>query len=330
MSGPSERQRKRDVPRDGLRYLFDFLIPAKHILQCIQQDACFPFRGFLFRFEGWPLCIHEKIIIQLSTLDWRVLRPGDFYLQVAPSRKNNPCVLVRYLSEDGQDVEELEVPKIAHASIFTMDWLDSVNGRRRGTPLERAAFLPQTRTYSGCPGRTWCARNSSAGRKGRSARLGWGSNVLTNKKAQQDESSHNQGIRIPVLGQSRGNQPLDDSDLEGEYVELADISLPRFFPQKGSLTQSISLNYRNKNKARTNGHMQNNNANAPFKSSTCSQTMICTKLIENLEDSYHPVILTPTTTQVASGTIAPNDSKSSRSEGTSSENAVVVPAAESD
>ncbi|XP_064191929.1 uncharacterized protein LOC135255103 isoform X2 [Anguilla rostrata] len=340
---------------DGLRYLFDFLIPAKHILQRIQQDACFPFRGFLFRFEGWPLCIHEKIIIQLSTLDWRVLRPGDFYLQVAPSRKNNPCVLVRYLSEDGQDVEELEVPKIAHASIFTMDWLDSVNGRRRGTPLARCLLAtdkdifrmpwedvvrpefisrPKRAERTAGVGKvegegTAQSQAQESQPSGRTTSFLANSNVLTNKKAQQDESSHNQGIRIPVLGQSRGNQPLDDSDLEGEYVELADISLPRFFPQKGSLTQSISLNYRNKNKARTNGHTQNNNANAPFKSSTCSQTMICTKLIENLEDSYHPVILTPTTTQVASGTIAPNDSKARCSEGTSSENAVVVPAAES-
>ncbi|XP_061102939.1 uncharacterized protein LOC133131582 [Conger conger] len=345
---------------DGLRYLFNFLIPAKRVLQRIQQDACYPFCGFLFRFEGWPLCLHDKILIQLSPLDGRVLQPGDFYLQVAPSQKSNPCVLVKYLSADRQDVEELEVPEIAQASIFTMDWLDSVNGQRSGPRLqccllatdrdvfrmpwedvvrpeyvsrpervEHTAAVGEVGGEGVAPSRV---QESQPSRR-RNAGLLANSHSLTNDEAMLGEDSPKQGIRIPVLGQLRGHSPLDDSDLEGEYVELADISLPRFFPQKGSLTQSISLNYRNKNKARTNSHTENNNANAnansPFKSKACSQTMVCTKLIESLENSYHPVILTASTAPTTGRTTASNNSMLSHLAGTTSEIAEAMPDVES-
>ncbi|KAL2088414.1 hypothetical protein ACEWY4_015313 [Coilia grayii] len=320
---------------DGLRYLIDFLVPAKHILQSIQQDACFPYCGLLFRHEGWPLCVHEKVIIQLASLDQRVLRPGDFYLQVAPAPKSSPRIAVRCLAEDGQHVEELEVPELAYTSIFTMAWLDSINQERAGAatlqhcllaadsdifrvPWEDVVhpeFISRPKAVPRSPTVTKSSREGDGDGTHRAGDEERGDSVATqdNKPAEQnkallidtsvaqkDSGRSNEVKLLPAQAPSKRDSVERGStdDSEGEYVELAEITLPRFSPQKGSLTQSISMNYRNFHKPRTTGCSppKAKPLQSPLKNGACSQTMVCTMLIEeNLNDTFRPVILTPTT-----------------------------------
>ncbi|XP_036440061.1 puratrophin-1 isoform X2 [Colossoma macropomum] len=318
---------------DGLRYLIDFLVPAKHILQSIQQDACFPYCGFLFRHEGWPLCVHEKVIIQLSSLDSRVLRPEDFYLQVAASTRRPPRITLNCLSANGQHVEELEVPELAYTSLFSMAWLDSIN-RERGddgrAALEHCLLSADNNIFrvpwedvvqpefiskppkvtqavlgngrlKGIDGR---GEDSDTEHEDSSTIFESGHGILIDTSMGQSEDRENQskGVKLlPALKEQSSkvssgrssSSAADDS--EGEYVELTEIELPRFSPQKGSLTQSISMNYRNLHKPQTPGpSLMQQNANPsqnPIKNTFCSQSMVCAMLIEeNLSDPFQPQI----------------------------------------
>ncbi|XP_078092184.1 pleckstrin homology domain-containing family G member 4B [Mustelus asterias] len=120
---------------DGLCCLLDFLIPAKRILETVQQEACTRYSSLLFRHEGWPLCLHERIVIQLSSFNIFLLRPGDFYLQIRPVGRQSTRIVLKCLSKDLCNVEEKLVPEVSYTNIFTAEWLEMINSERFGIPL---------------------------------------------------------------------------------------------------------------------------------------------------------------------------------------------------
>ncbi|XP_069817626.1 rho guanine nucleotide exchange factor 40 [Dendropsophus ebraccatus] len=127
---------ERTYREDPLRYTLEFLIPAKRILQNVQHQACSQYSGFLFFHEGWPLCLGERILIQLSSLPWHFLKPGDFYLQVVPYLECSPRLVLKCLSQDGSGVQEIVVPESSHSFIFSAEWLNSINKDRSSVRLE--------------------------------------------------------------------------------------------------------------------------------------------------------------------------------------------------
>lgn len=92
----------------------------------------------VFRCEGWPLCLHDKTVIQLAPVNPLLLRPGDFYLQVEPFGDQAARIVLKSLLEEGcREVEETPVPETSYPCIFTVEWLQDINEGRHGTPLSR-------------------------------------------------------------------------------------------------------------------------------------------------------------------------------------------------
>ncbi|TNN72625.1 Rho guanine nucleotide exchange factor 40 [Liparis tanakae] len=135
---------------DSLRYLLDYFVPAKHLLHKLQQHACSQYLGCLFLHSGWPLCLGEKVVVQLSTLDWRILRGNDFYLQVVPFSTRCPRLALKCLAPGGRTVQEILVPESQHPLVFTSEWLHSVN-KERGHKRELGGGL-DTCLVSTCDG----------------------------------------------------------------------------------------------------------------------------------------------------------------------------------
>uniref|UniRef100_A0A8C5U2P3 Uncharacterized protein n=1 Tax=Malurus cyaneus samueli TaxID=2593467 RepID=A0A8C5U2P3_9PASS len=120
---------------DGLCCLLQFLIPAKRLFERLRQAACAPYFNRIFLHEGWPLCLHEKVVVHLAPLNPLLLRPGDFYLQAEPCEEHTARVTVKHLSLDLRSVEETPVPEATHALLFTNAWLEEVNSTWAGAPL---------------------------------------------------------------------------------------------------------------------------------------------------------------------------------------------------
>uniref|UniRef100_A0A8C5IE55 Pleckstrin homology and RhoGEF domain containing G4 n=1 Tax=Junco hyemalis TaxID=40217 RepID=A0A8C5IE55_JUNHY len=265
---------------DGLHYLIDFLIPAKHILQCIQQDACAPYCGLLFRHAGWPLCIQDKIVIQLASIDWQILKPGDFYLQVVPSLKKPPRIVLKCLAKDKHNVEEVVIPEVSYTSIFTLEWLSTFNGERMGIALENCLLTTDEKIFR-VPwdkvvnpefiNKPKIIENNIISPEITEERsvlclstdhTECGSPDLRSQYLQELSSNRDNPVisTAPQLNEALVNgvctspvtQENLESDLEGEYVELAEVSLPRLGPQTGSVTQSLALSYFTQPRARVN------------------------------------------------------------------------------
>ncbi|CAN9512384.1 unnamed protein product [Ophioblennius macclurei] len=123
---------------DALQCLLDFLIPSKHLLESVQQAACAGFSDVVFRCEGWPLCLHDKTVIQLAPVNPLLLRPGDFYLQVEPFGDQAARIVLKSLLEEGcREVEETPIPETSYPCMFSEEWLQDINEGRQGTPLSR-------------------------------------------------------------------------------------------------------------------------------------------------------------------------------------------------
>ncbi|XP_022597521.1 uncharacterized protein LOC111219186, partial [Seriola dumerili] len=124
---------------DALRCLLEFLVPAEQILNIVQQAACDQYSDVLFLCEGWPLCLHDQVVIHLAPLNPLLLQPGDFYLQVTPFCDQSARIVVSSLLEEeglrAEVVEETPIPETSYPCIFSCDWLKEINQGRHGTPL---------------------------------------------------------------------------------------------------------------------------------------------------------------------------------------------------
>ncbi|XP_043116015.1 pleckstrin homology domain-containing family G member 4B isoform X2 [Puntigrus tetrazona] len=127
---------ERQYRGDGLRCFIDFLLPAKRILQTIKQESCLRFKGLLLYHEGWPLCLHEKVVLQLAPLHKVRLRQGDFYLQVVPLGRKAAKLVIKCLSGSGQAITEIPVAESMYGNVFTPDFLQNVARERNLHPLQ--------------------------------------------------------------------------------------------------------------------------------------------------------------------------------------------------
>uniref|UniRef100_A0A8C4YHH5 Rho guanine nucleotide exchange factor 40 n=1 Tax=Gopherus evgoodei TaxID=1825980 RepID=A0A8C4YHH5_9SAUR len=208
---------ERTYREDALRYTIEFLIPAKHILARIQQEACAQYSGFVFYHEGWPLCLHEKVVVQLSSLPWQQLCPGDFYLQVTPYLSRAPRLVLKCLSPDGRSVQELPVLPDAYPFLFTAEWLNGINKDRRAGRLEHCLLAAEERILRLPWTELICPQFVHHG------------SFMVGRRCLPGPSPEVLGARSPGDGRHSGgeSQETEGGGLEGEYVQLLEISPPR-------------------------------------------------------------------------------------------------------
>uniref|UniRef100_A0A2R8MDX7 Pleckstrin homology and RhoGEF domain containing G4B n=1 Tax=Callithrix jacchus TaxID=9483 RepID=A0A2R8MDX7_CALJA len=121
---------------DRLHCLTSFLLPTKRTLQHLQQEACARYRGLVFLHPGWPLCIQEKVVVQLASLHGVTLQPGEFYLQITSAGKHSARLVLKCLSRLGSGTEEVTIPEAMYGCVFSGAFLEWVNLKQSHVPLQ--------------------------------------------------------------------------------------------------------------------------------------------------------------------------------------------------
>lgn len=104
-------------------------------MPCILPPLQAPYSNCIFLHEGWPLCLHEKVVVHLAPLNPLLLRAGDFYLQAEPCQEHTARIALKHLSPDLDSVQETPIPEAAYALLFTNEWLEEINCNHAGSPL---------------------------------------------------------------------------------------------------------------------------------------------------------------------------------------------------
>lgn len=189
--------------------------------------------------------------------------------------------MLKCLAKDKHNVEEVVIPEVSYTSIFTLEWLSTINGERMGIALENCLLTTDDKIFR-VPwdnvvnpefiNKPKIIENNTIAPEttGKPSLvclpMDHAEHSLPDLESQclqeQSPNCNNLVVRSPApqLGETVVNGvcsspvPEEDlqSDLEGEYVELAQVSLPRFGPQTGSLTQSLALSYLTQPRTRVN------------------------------------------------------------------------------
>ncbi|XP_053575395.1 rho guanine nucleotide exchange factor 40 [Bombina bombina] len=225
-----------------------------------EASGALQYCGLLFRHAGWPLCINEKVVLQLASIDWRLLEPGDFYFQVVPYLRKTPRIVLKCLAHDLHNIEELVVPEVSYTSIFTLEWLEFINLRRMGTSLENCLLTSDDQLFrvpwdrvvnpefvGKLPTLEQASEVSTSGSNKRQ-QLHMEDSIIQRKEDKSQIASASSDFQAPEHITLEVKTVESNSEIEGEYVELADISVQRLGPQMGSLTQSIALNFKSHQK----------------------------------------------------------------------------------
>lgn len=167
--------------------------------------------------------------MQLGSLPWQRLGPGDFYLQVVPHRECAPRLVLKCLSPEGRGVQELPVPPDSYPFLFTVEWLNGINKERRAGRLERCLLADGEKVLS----------------------LPWPELVypqfvhkdgfIVGQRCPADLAPEVLGARSPGDGRHSGGE---NRESEGEYVHLLEVSptlhqRPRILEPCGAQIQTM-------------------------------------------------------------------------------------------